>query len=78
MYELTDKLAYFLCNRKPDHINGQHFIIPEISDLIIGDLSKEAKRKLQKVIYIYELNIEYIKRANLYFIIFYLAAKPSF
>uniref|UniRef100_A0A671QCP5 ARF GTPase-activating protein GIT2-like n=1 Tax=Sinocyclocheilus anshuiensis TaxID=1608454 RepID=A0A671QCP5_9TELE len=27
-YELTDRLAFYLCGRKPDHKNGQHFIIP--------------------------------------------------
>ena len=31
-YELTDRLAYFLCAKKPDHRTGQHFIIPELSD----------------------------------------------
>uniref|UniRef100_A0A673MNI1 ARF GTPase-activating protein GIT2-like n=1 Tax=Sinocyclocheilus rhinocerous TaxID=307959 RepID=A0A673MNI1_9TELE len=27
-YELTDRLAFYLCGRKPDHKNGPHFIIP--------------------------------------------------
>merc|ERR1719193_239179 len=27
-FELTDRLTYFLCGRKPDHASGQHFIIP--------------------------------------------------
>uniref|UniRef100_A0A673LDY2 ARF GTPase-activating protein GIT2-like n=1 Tax=Sinocyclocheilus rhinocerous TaxID=307959 RepID=A0A673LDY2_9TELE len=31
-YELTDRLAFYLCGRKPDHKNGQHFIIPQIAD----------------------------------------------
>ena len=31
-YELTDRLAFFLCNRKPEHASGQHFIIPEMGD----------------------------------------------
>uniref|UniRef100_A0A2K6N5I4 GIT ArfGAP 2 n=1 Tax=Rhinopithecus bieti TaxID=61621 RepID=A0A2K6N5I4_RHIBE len=30
-YELTDRLAFYLCGRKPDHKNGQHFIIPQMS-----------------------------------------------
>ena len=30
-YELTDRLAYFLCSRKPDHTSGPHFIIPELT-----------------------------------------------
>uniref|UniRef100_A0A8C1R2I4 G protein-coupled receptor kinase interacting ArfGAP 2a n=1 Tax=Cyprinus carpio TaxID=7962 RepID=A0A8C1R2I4_CYPCA len=29
-YELTDRLAFYLCGRKPDHKNGQHFIIPQM------------------------------------------------
>uniref|UniRef100_A0A6Q2ZPX0 Arf-GAP domain-containing protein n=1 Tax=Esox lucius TaxID=8010 RepID=A0A6Q2ZPX0_ESOLU len=29
-YELTDRLAFYLCGRKPDHRNGQHFIIPQM------------------------------------------------
>uniref|UniRef100_A0A9J7WX81 G protein-coupled receptor kinase interacting ArfGAP 2a n=1 Tax=Cyprinus carpio carpio TaxID=630221 RepID=A0A9J7WX81_CYPCA len=31
-YELTDRLAFYLCGRKPDHKNGQHFIIPQMAD----------------------------------------------
>uniref|UniRef100_A0AAR2LE57 Arf-GAP domain-containing protein n=1 Tax=Pygocentrus nattereri TaxID=42514 RepID=A0AAR2LE57_PYGNA len=31
-YELTDRLAFYLCGRKPDHKNGQHFIIPQLAD----------------------------------------------
>uniref|UniRef100_W5LJ07 G protein-coupled receptor kinase interacting ArfGAP 2b n=1 Tax=Astyanax mexicanus TaxID=7994 RepID=W5LJ07_ASTMX len=31
-YELTDRLAFYLCGRRPDHKNGQHFIIPQIAD----------------------------------------------
>uniref|UniRef100_A0A673MH77 G protein-coupled receptor kinase interacting ArfGAP 2b n=1 Tax=Sinocyclocheilus rhinocerous TaxID=307959 RepID=A0A673MH77_9TELE len=29
-FELTDRLAFYLCGRKPDHKNSQHFIIPQI------------------------------------------------
>lgn len=31
-YELTDRLAFYLCGRKPDHKNGHHFIIPQMAD----------------------------------------------
>uniref|UniRef100_A0A673MHI4 ARF GTPase-activating protein GIT2-like n=1 Tax=Sinocyclocheilus rhinocerous TaxID=307959 RepID=A0A673MHI4_9TELE len=31
-YELTDRLAFYLCGRKPDHKNGPHFIIPQMAD----------------------------------------------
>uniref|UniRef100_A0A4W3K0W0 G protein-coupled receptor kinase interacting ArfGAP 2b n=1 Tax=Callorhinchus milii TaxID=7868 RepID=A0A4W3K0W0_CALMI len=33
-YELTDRLAFYLCGRKPDHKNGQNFIIPQMADSI--------------------------------------------
>ncbi|XP_052227395.1 ARF GTPase-activating protein GIT2-like isoform X2 [Dreissena polymorpha] len=48
-YELTDRLAYYLCGKKPDHQKGSHFIIPEISDnnLDMSELAKQAKKKLQ-------------------------------
>ncbi|XP_066997754.2 ARF GTPase-activating protein GIT2 isoform X3 [Anabrus simplex] len=50
MYELTDRLAYYLCSRKPDHLNGQHYIIPEMSDsLELTELAKTAKKKLQQL-----------------------------
>lgn len=50
MYELTDRLAYYLCSRRPDHQNGQHFIIPEMSDSFeLTELSKAAKKKLQQL-----------------------------
>uniref|UniRef100_A0A8D2ZK54 Arf-GAP domain-containing protein n=1 Tax=Scophthalmus maximus TaxID=52904 RepID=A0A8D2ZK54_SCOMX len=29
-YELTDRLTFYLCGRRPDHRNGQHFIIPQM------------------------------------------------
>uniref|UniRef100_A0A671XQF4 G protein-coupled receptor kinase interacting ArfGAP 2a n=1 Tax=Sparus aurata TaxID=8175 RepID=A0A671XQF4_SPAAU len=31
-YELTDRLAFYLCGRKPDHKTGQHFIVPQMAD----------------------------------------------
>ncbi|GLH03995.1 Uncharacterized protein GBIM_09792 [Gryllus bimaculatus] len=50
MYELTDRLAFYLCFRKPDHLNGQHYIIPEVSDSVEHtDLAKAARRKLQQL-----------------------------
>ncbi|XP_013788721.2 ARF GTPase-activating protein GIT2-like isoform X2 [Limulus polyphemus] len=47
-YEVTDRLAYYLCGRKPDHQSGQDFIIPEMSDsLDLSEFAKAAKKKLQ-------------------------------
>uniref|UniRef100_A0A8C8YXE9 GIT ArfGAP 2 n=1 Tax=Prolemur simus TaxID=1328070 RepID=A0A8C8YXE9_PROSS len=37
-YELTDRLAFYLCGRKPDHKNGQHFIIPQMADSPLSSL----------------------------------------
>ncbi|XP_050728597.1 ARF GTPase-activating protein GIT2-like isoform X4 [Eriocheir sinensis] len=49
-YELTDRLAFYVSGRKPDHENGQHWIIPEMADsLDVSDLAKEARAKLQSL-----------------------------
>nr|XP_015797340.2 ARF GTPase-activating protein GIT2b isoform X1 [Nothobranchius furzeri] len=50
-YELTDRLAFYLCGRRPDHRNGQHFIIPQMADssLDLSDFAKAAKKKLQSL-----------------------------
>ncbi|MEE6511185.1 hypothetical protein FKM82_017668 [Ascaphus truei] len=50
-HELTDRLAFYLCGRKPDHRNGQHFIIPQMADssLDLSELAKAAKKKLQSL-----------------------------
>ncbi|XP_063866860.1 ARF GTPase-activating protein GIT2-like isoform X2 [Scylla paramamosain] len=49
-YELTDRLAYYVSGRKPDHSTGHHWIIPEMADsLDMSDLAKEARAKLQSL-----------------------------
>lgn len=50
-YELTDRLAFYLCGRKPDHRIGQHFIIPQMADssLDLSEFAKAAKKKLQSL-----------------------------
>ncbi|XP_067376052.1 ARF GTPase-activating protein GIT2a isoform X7 [Channa argus] len=50
-YELTDRLAYYLCGRKPDHKNGQHFIVPQMADSSsdLSQLAKAAKKKLHSL-----------------------------
>ncbi|XP_068223787.1 ARF GTPase-activating protein GIT2 isoform X2 [Palaemon carinicauda] len=49
-YELTDRLAFYLCGRKPDHTMGQNWIIPEMANsLDMSDLAKEARSKLQNL-----------------------------
>lgn len=49
MYEVTDKFCYFLTGRKPDHTNGQHFIIPDQNKYEINEQLKIARNKLQLV-----------------------------
>ncbi|CAN8016004.1 unnamed protein product [Ixodes persulcatus] len=47
-FEVTDRLAFYLSGRKPDHQLGQHFILPEMSDCLeLSELAKVAKHKLQ-------------------------------
>ncbi|XP_051973589.1 ARF GTPase-activating protein GIT2b isoform X1 [Xyrauchen texanus] len=50
-FELTDRLAFYLCGRKPDHKNGQNFLIPQLADssLDLSELAKAAKKKLQSL-----------------------------
>ncbi|XP_054248451.1 ARF GTPase-activating protein GIT2 isoform X3 [Indicator indicator] len=49
-YELTDRLAFYLCGRKPEHKTGQHFVIPQMADsLDVSELAKAAKKKLQSL-----------------------------
>ncbi|XP_075875646.1 ARF GTPase-activating protein GIT2a isoform X2 [Nelusetta ayraudi] len=50
-YELTDRLAFYLCGRRPDHKSGQHFIVPQLADssLDLSELAKAAKKKLQSL-----------------------------
>ncbi|XP_013869836.1 ARF GTPase-activating protein GIT2a isoform X10 [Austrofundulus limnaeus] len=52
-YELTDRLAFYLYGRKPEHKNNDHFIVPQLADRNISsdltELAKAAKRKLQSL-----------------------------
>ncbi|XP_017269401.1 ARF GTPase-activating protein GIT2a isoform X11 [Kryptolebias marmoratus] len=52
-YELTDRLAFYLYGRKPEHTNNDHFIVPQLADRNISsdltELAKAAKRKLQSL-----------------------------
>ena len=49
-YELSDRLSYFLCQNRPDHLSprSSHFLVPEVTaSNERGDEYKVAKRKLQ-------------------------------
>ncbi|XP_058797903.1 ARF GTPase-activating protein GIT2 [Phymastichus coffea] len=48
MYEVTDRLSFFLCSRKPDHKKDEHLIIPEWASTIErSELAFEARNKLK-------------------------------
>lgn len=48
-FELTDRLTYYLCGRRPDHQNGVHYLIPTMADscLDLSNDANKAKLKLQ-------------------------------
>ncbi len=57
-FELSDRLSFFLCQRRPDHSSPEasHFLVPDMSDLLSGlaapggkspEERRVAKRKLQ-------------------------------
>ncbi|UYV69522.1 GIT2 [Cordylochernes scorpioides] len=47
-YELSDRLTFYLCGRKPDHRTGVHYIIPEMADsLDLSELAIEARQRLR-------------------------------
>eukprot|EP00096_Caligus_rogercresseyi_P012848 TRINITY_DN5514_c0_g1_i1.p1 TRINITY_DN5514_c0_g1~~TRINITY_DN5514_c0_g1_i1.p1 ORF type:complete len:725 (+),score=241.13 TRINITY_DN5514_c0_g1_i1:39-2213(+) len=45
-FELSDRFSFFLCQKRPEHASGQHFLIPE-TDRAPGEAHRVAKRKLQ-------------------------------
>ncbi|XP_065093760.1 ARF GTPase-activating protein Git [Ochlerotatus camptorhynchus] len=49
MYEVTDRLSYFLTGKKPDHASGHHLLIPDQSKKEISEQLKIARGKLQLV-----------------------------
>lgn len=48
MYEVTDRLTYYICSHKPNHKLDEHIIIPDCSlSLEQNDLCLEGRNKLQ-------------------------------
>ncbi|XP_046428223.1 ARF GTPase-activating protein GIT2 [Neodiprion fabricii] len=47
MYEVTDRLTYHVCARKPDHRLGQHLIIPQWGTTERNEMIIQARNKLQ-------------------------------
>lgn len=50
MYEVTDRLTYYVCSRKPDHRSDEHLIIPECGSMVeSNDSIIEGHNRLQTV-----------------------------
>ncbi|XP_034252632.1 ARF GTPase-activating protein GIT2 [Thrips palmi] len=50
LYEVTDRLSYFVYGRKPEHRKGQHLILPEKSNCgEVAEISQETRMKLQQL-----------------------------
>ncbi|XP_046744368.1 ARF GTPase-activating protein GIT2 [Diprion similis] len=47
MYEVTDRLTYHVCSRKPEHRLGQHLIIPQWGTTERNEMTIQARNKLQ-------------------------------
>ncbi|KAI6225700.1 hypothetical protein M3Y95_00724800 [Aphelenchoides besseyi] len=45
-FEMTDRLSYFLCGRRPEHSKGVHFLIPELVSPINENV-RQFRRSLQ-------------------------------
>lgn len=45
LHEVTDRLTFFICGKKPDHNSGKHFLIPD--NMTTSDLVSSSK--LQKL-----------------------------
>lgn len=50
MYEVTDRLTYHICSRKPNHQSDEHLIISDLtSSLDKSEPAVEGKSRLQMV-----------------------------
>ncbi|XP_065054420.1 ARF GTPase-activating protein GIT2-like [Rhopilema esculentum] len=51
MYELTDRLTFYLCGRRPDHKNSINYFIPALADrgLETTPFAQEARLKLESL-----------------------------
>lgn len=50
MYEVTDRLTYHVCSRKPSHRGDEHLIISDLaSNLDKNELALERRNRLQMV-----------------------------
>lgn len=49
LYEVTDRLTYFLTGKKADHSSGKHLLVPDQNHTEITEQLKIARGKLQLV-----------------------------
>lgn len=50
MYEVTDRLSYHVCSRKPSHRGDEHLIISDLTSTIDkNELALEGRNRLQMV-----------------------------
>jgi len=47
-FELSDRLSFFLCGRRPEHTSNKHYLIPEQGGAMVGqgEPAKVARRKM--------------------------------
>eukprot|EP00090_Calanus_glacialis_P047134 TRINITY_DN9590_c0_g1_i1.p1 TRINITY_DN9590_c0_g1~~TRINITY_DN9590_c0_g1_i1.p1 ORF type:complete len:793 (-),score=277.42 TRINITY_DN9590_c0_g1_i1:161-2539(-) len=47
-FELSDRLSFFLCGRRPEHGTNKHYLIPELGGTVVGqgEPAKVARRKM--------------------------------
>jgi len=47
-FELSDRLSFFLCGRRPEHGSNKHYLIPELGGTQVGqgEPAKVARRKM--------------------------------
>ncbi|CAG0926286.1 unnamed protein product, partial [Notodromas monacha] len=50
-YEVSDRLAYFVCGKRADHVNGQHFTIPQLPGMttLPPESARTARQRLQEL-----------------------------
>lgn len=48
-FELTDKLSFFLCGRKPVHSIGEHFMVPQVAGSGLNLGLTDARSRLQEL-----------------------------
>ena len=45
-YEISDRISFFLCGKRPEHSSNKHFVIPESPVPAVAEGAKIARRKM--------------------------------